>query len=309
MKIAVLGATSHIAKNLIRLWLVESEVDLYLFARNPVAVDEFVTQLGYSGIRPALTFADFDQTEYAAVINCVGFGTPTSLRAAGSSLFSVTEHYDSMVMAYLEKNPDCVYVNMSSGAVYWGSFSTPVNESTAASFLVNRLQPADHYALTKLYSEVKHRAATWARIFDVRIFSFFSRHIDPEAGFLLSDIVRCIRDHSVFVTGPSDLVRDYIHPEDLFRLVKACIACGPRTNCALDAYSREPVSKMDLLEYYRTEWNLEIEFSAGETGVDASGKKDLYCSQFRLARDRLGYQPRYTSLETIAAETRKIFNL
>lgn len=308
MKIAVLGATSHIAKNLIRLWLADPGVDLHLFARNPVAVDGFVTQLGYSGIRPAFTFADFGQTEYAAVINCVGFGNPASLRDAGYSLFTVTEYYDSMILAYLENNPDCVYVNMSSGAVYRGAFSAPVDDSTAASFLVNNLQPADRYALAKLYSEIKHRAASGLSIIDLRVFSFFSRHIDPAAGFLLSDIVRCVRDRSVFVTGQGDLVRDYIHPEDLFCLVNACIASGPGTNCAIDAYSREPVSKSDLLEYYRAEWDLKVEFRDGNTGVDASGKKDLYCSQFRKARDLFGYQPGYSSLETVASETRVIFN-
>ena len=221
--IAILGATSHIAKS---CPVTCRSGDLHLFARNPVAVDGFVTQLGYSGIRPVLTFADFGQTEYAAVINCVGFGNPASLRDAGYSLFTVTGYYDSMILAYLENNPDCVYVNMSSGAVYRGAFAAPVGISTKSVFDVNALGPADFYALAKLHSEARHRAAPDLNIIDLRVFSFFSRHIDPGAGFLLSDIIACLLEKAV-LTGARNVRTMFTR-----RTFRPCQALQRTVNCA-----------------------------------------------------------------------------
>jgi len=305
--VAILGATSHIAKNLVRLFLAQGDVRLVLFAREPACAAAFAGMHAPAGTEFATPpLSGFAGGEYDLIVNCIGFGEPRRLQASGGSLFTVTEQYDNLVLQYLAGHPDCIYVNMSSGAVYRGAFGAPVEDDTPAVFRVNEPHPADSYAVAKLHSEIKHRAAVGCNIFDLRIFSFYSRHIDPDAGFFLSDIVASISGGLPFVTGDNEIVRDYVHPEDLYALVRAC-ACRRGLNCAVDVYSRAPVAKSELLEYFRRIWNLDVRMRKDSGTGGPSGNKDIYCSASRRAARLVGYDPKHTSLEAVAAETRALF--
>ncbi len=74
--IAVLGATSHIAKGLIYNFNKKSqEYDLTLFARNIEKTEEFCNKekINPSNIKE---FNSFDDGIYDVIINCVGEGKP-----------------------------------------------------------------------------------------------------------------------------------------------------------------------------------------------------------------------------------------
>ena len=75
MKIAILGSTSHIAKNLIDRF---KQKDLYLFSRSRKNLDSFI------------------DGNYDVVINCIGVGTPNKLKDLGTEIFRFTEYYDNL---------------------------------------------------------------------------------------------------------------------------------------------------------------------------------------------------------------------
>ena len=249
MKIAILGATSHIAKGLIYNLGRGGEYDLRLFARSPDRVDEFLAGIGLSGRFQAKAFDEFDKDSYVAIVNCVGIGDPGKLKDAASAIFRITETFDNLVLGHLERHQESLYINFSSGAVYGTDFTSPVGDDSRAVFNINPMDPGAYYGIAKLHSETKHRALKDFRIVDLRIFGYFSRFIDLDAKYMISEIVSCILHGKEFVTNPEDIVRDYIHPEDLASLVKLCIDKSD-LNDAFEVASLQPARKLEILEKF-----------------------------------------------------------
>lgn len=82
-RIAILGATSHIAKGLINNFLDSNEFNLHLYTRSPDKVDNFLECIGKpvdNGCVIHEGYRDFDDFSYDAVINCVGVGTKNELK-------------------------------------------------------------------------------------------------------------------------------------------------------------------------------------------------------------------------------------
>lgn len=305
MKVAILGATSHIAKNLIYFFCKDPQYELSLFARNAGAVQAFLQAIGSATTPIILGFDAFPAGDYDAVINCVGIADPCKQKAAGVELFRLTERFDNLVLDYLGSHEQIVYVNFSSGAVYGTAFETGVTEESAAVIAVNKIGPADYYRISKLNSEAKHRAMPNRKIIDLRVFSFFSRFIDLEAGFLLCEMTRCAMEHRVFHTNAVDIVRDYVAPSDLFALVELCLRVG-KDNLALDAYSAKPVRKSELIELFAREFGLETQVD--ETSrTSATGTKVAYYSCNRTAGRILKYAPQKQALDSIKHEANNLY--
>jgi len=207
---------------------------------------------------------------------------------------------------YLLENPTSLYINMSSGVVYGKNFSNPA--TNVASFLinVNEISLGDYYALAKVYSEAKHRARTDLNIVDLRIFSYFSRFIDRNAGYLITEILNALDEKTVFRTTPENIVRDYVHPDDLFFLIEGCIKKG-KINDFFDVYSAAPLSKFALLDHLTKTLGLVYEVDQEAAFINATGIKSFYYSQNKKAEMIFDYKPRYNSLETIEMEIRTFF--
>lgn len=300
MKIAILGATSHIAKGLIYNLGRGGEYDLRLFARSPDRVSEFLAAVSLGGRFQAKTFDEFDRGEYDAIVNCVGFGDPGKLKDAGSEIFRVTETFDNLALGHLERRQESIYINFSSGAVYGTDFSSPADENTRASFDINPMDPAGHYGIAKLHSEARHRAMKDFRIVDLRIFSYFSRFIDLDAKYMMSEIVSCILHGKEFVTDSEDIVRDYVHPEDLASLVRLCIAKRD-LNDAFDVCSLRPVKKFEILEKFSSSYGLKYTVGKNCNVPAVTGRKINYFSTNIRVRN-VGYTPRFTSLDGVLQE-------
>lgn len=300
MNIAILGATSHIAKNLIYFFCKDPQYQLLLFARNLSAVRSFVLTIGSVTTPVILGFEAFAAGDYDAVINCVGIADPGKQKNAGIELFRLTEHFDNMVLDYLANHDQTVYVNFTSGAVYGTSFASGVTEESEAVIAVNNIGPADYYRIAKLNSEAKHRAMVDRRIIDLRVFSFFSRFIDLEAGFLLCAMTRCAKEHKVFHTNAVDIMRDYVAPSDLFALVATCIRTNVG-NLALDVYSVNPVRKSELIELYAHEFGLEAHNDETRQFF-ATGMKLSYYSSNLSASHVFGYSPVFSSIDAVRNE-------
>jgi len=308
MRIALLGATSHIAKGLVFSFLRRGvEDEYYLFARNTAGVTAFLKSLDKGPdtfiVRDLNSFEHLEP-KYDVIINCVGIGDPVKLRNAGAEIFFIVEEYDRRVIRYLEHWPETRYANFSSGAVYGRDFPSPAEEGTVLHIPTNNLSIEHSYAIAKINSETKHRALHEYHIADIRVFSYFSRFIDLESEFFLTGIVRALRAGSVFQTDPANMVRDYVTPYDLFSLVMLCVKCAP-LNDSFDLYSRGEVSKFDVLSHMEKNFGLRYRVRESTDYTTVTGRKSNYYSVNHKAR-KLGYQPKYSSLEGIDIEMRAL---
>ena len=301
MHIAILGATSQIAKDLI-LSMVKADrgEKLFLFARQPAGVDAWLDANGLSRHFPVADYAAFSGADYDAILNFVGVGDPARAAAMGSAIFDVTLQYDQLVLDYLQYHPTCRYLFLSSGAAYGGAFAEPVQRTSKATVTINDLPPQEWYGVAKLHAECRHRALRDQAIIDIRVFNYFSRTQDLAARFLLTDIIRSIRDQTVLQTNSGYMVRDYLHPADFHNLVCALLS-SPQANAAVDCYSLAPLDKPTLLDSMQQEFGLRYEITVAPHAVNATGAKPFYYSVNDRASD-FGYVPTRTSIAGVMEE-------
>jgi len=300
MRIAILGATSQIARDLIVSFSEVEEHELFLFARSPDSVVEWLASVGLKGSYRVDGFAGFAQQNYDAVINFVGVGNPAQLVALGNTIFDITLRYDEMVLDYLRTHPACRYLFLSSGSAYGSKFDNPATRDTPAVIPLNDLAASSWYGVAKLHAECRHRAHPGLAINDIRVFNYFSRTQDVSARFLISDILRAIREQTTLQTSSDFIVRDYLHPFDFHRLVRALLST-PANNAPVDCYSLAPIDKPSLLAAMHDRFGLRYEISGQSASVNATGHKTHYYSENRRAAE-LGYQPAWTSLEGVLSE-------
>ena len=305
MRIAILGATSQIAKDLVLSFCAQSSHELELYARRPAVVSQWLASVGLVGRYAVADFAAFSaDAHFDAILNFVGVGNPAQAAAMGASILDVTLKYDEMALDYVRQHPDCRYIFLSSGAAYGASFDEPVNENTKAIIAINNLQPQDWYAVAKLHAECRHRSLPHLAIVDIRVFNYFSHTQDMSARFLMTDVLRAIRDKTILKTSPDYIVRDFLHPSDFYKLVDALLS-SPVINVAVDCYSRAPIDKPSLLAAMQEKFGLKYEIVQAGAGVNATGGKPHYYSRTTRAAD-FGYQPTLTSLEGIVKEMQMI---
>jgi nucleoside-diphosphate-sugar epimerase len=306
--IAILGCTGHIGKNILLKLINDTEHTLYLFSRSKENISELLKKHHISSNN--INIIDYNELlnfNYDVIINCVGFGDPKKVRDSNYQIFQVTERFDNLVLDYLRKiNRNCLYINFSSGAAYGTDFIEPATIQSVTDYKINSINAKDSYSVSKFYSEAKHRVLQDYNIVDVRVFGFFSEYIDLNTRFFLSDIINSIIQRSVFQTSPEHMIRDYVHPDDLYQLLILIIE-KHNLNLALDLYSKKPISKKEMLNYFSNEYGVEIEFPKEYEENTITGLKPNYYSLYEKAAS-LGYSPKYSSLEVIVDITQKILN-
>ena len=304
IRVALIGATSHIAKGLIACWSQHQDRELFLYARSPERVREFLNQLEkcQSEVFPIDAFSN---NQCDVVVNCVGIGSPQKLKENLEDIFRITSSFDDMILDYLSGHPQTLYVNLSSGAVYGSDFSQPVGEQSQARFCINDLESEEFYGIAKLHAEARHRALPGLNIVDLRIFGYFSRYIDLNDKFLLSEILSCLKNKQLLVTSPVNIWRDFLHPHDLVSLIESCIAHCP-LNTAYDAYSNKEVSKFEILDFFADAYGLQYKIDESYQSMAVTGQKSCYYPTGRKAQG-IGYAPTLTSIEGIKAEMSAIF--
>ncbi|CAN4276140.1 WcaG Nucleoside-diphosphate-sugar epimerases [Methylophilaceae bacterium] len=306
MRIAVLGATSQIAKDLILSFSTQEDHHLNLFARRPDCVKKWLDNVGLAERYLVDEFGGFGAQEFDAIINFVGVGNPAQTAAMGASIYDVTLQYDELSLNYVRHHPECRYVFLSSGAAYGSCFNSPVDAGTKGTIDINNLQPQDWYGVAKLYAECRHRAHPELPIIDIRVFNYFSRTQDMNARFLITDIVRAIRDNTVLQTSAEYMVRDFIGPSDFYQLIKA-ILTSPANNDVLDCYSKAPIDKPTLLAAMQDRFGLKYEISKTNASVNATGSKSHYFSLNDKAKN-YGYHPALSSIDSILIEAESLIN-
>lgn len=298
MHIAILGANSQIARDLMPFFL--PSVTLYLFVRRKSETMEWVESQDLACRVVVFEYDDFFNNRYSAIINFVGSGNPAKTAELGSEIFEITQRFDSKAIKYLDLDPCCKYIFFSSGAAFGSVFDEPVHENTTAMVDLNHFNHQDWYGVAKLYAECCHRARPDLSIADLRVFSYFSRSQNINARFLLSDAARAIIERRTLLISDDPMERDYIHPEDLFQLISLILGQS-KFNGAMDCYSKSPVSKMQLMDALFERYGLKVEISSSTGVVNATGFKKKYYSLDKRAQS-IGYFPKYDSLEGILVE-------
>jgi nucleoside-diphosphate-sugar epimerase len=301
MKIAIIGATSQIAKDFISQ--CSDEHALLLFSRKTKQVEQFMFDIGYKNF-VALDYGVLKGRQFYvdAVINFVGVGDPARLAEMKGEIFEVTKKYDEIALQFLRR-PDTKYIFLSSGAAYGGTFDEPARYGEKMTY-PQEITPQHYYGLAKWMAEIKHRTMFDKHIVDLRVFSYFSHTQPLNLKFMIMEMMQAILrqrgiDTTPYAVDDTDIVRDYIGPEDLHRLI-FCILEAPGFNGSIDAYTKEPISKHALLrvldEFYGLDYIVTERIFSAPTGI-----KPNYYSEYYKA-SALGYQPQMTSLETILKE-------
>lgn len=307
MRIAILGATSEIAKDLILSLSKSCAHELTLFSRDRAAIDAWCKKLGINENYQCLDYQKFDSSVfYDAIINFVGSGNPAKTLAMGPTIFDINQKFDDMVLAYLKKYPHCRYLYMSSGAAYGSNFENPVNRKTKSLIDINDFQVQDYYSFSKLYSECRHRLLEDFLIVDIRIFNYFSSTQDLGSSFLIADIMRAILNNTLLTVSSENIVRDFLHPHDFYQLINT-ILCSNPVNDVVDAYTLSPINKMDLLDCMKHNFGLQYAVSHSNVNVNAVGNKPNYFSLNKRAAD-FGYKPNFSSLSGVLDQAKEIIH-
>ena len=301
MRLAILGASSNIAQDLILSFFKNKGYFISLFGRNVELIENWAYSENLDTSYQVQPYSAFNNSQkYDVIFNFVGIGDPVKAQNMGSDIFKITEQYDDMALNYINYHQQTKYIFLSSGAVFGGDYQEPVNKNTVAMIDVNNLNSTDWYAIAKLYVEAKHRACSNLSIVDVRVFNYFSHTQDMNAKFLITDIVRALKNKKVFKTSADNFVRDFITPPDFYNLIQAIIDFKPM-NIALDCYTKSPVSKFDLLDEMESKFGLKYEIDESVSIVNATGVKFNYYSINYMAKS-LGYKPKNFSLDGIIQE-------
>jgi nucleoside-diphosphate-sugar epimerase len=309
MRIAIFGATSELAKDLILSFAKNNMHSLALFARRPEAVEQWLTRVKLPNKYDVLSFDNLQTTDaFDAIINFVGAGNPAKTAALGSSIFDITQKYDDLALQYLEAHPACKYIFMSSGAAYCSSFEEPADENTKSHIGINHLKPQDWYGIAKLYAECRHRALPKQSIIDIRVFNYFSHTQDMAARYLITDIIRAIKNKMELETSSNFMMRDYLHPADFYQLVEL-ILTSHACNTSVDCYSQSPINKLHLLKIMREEFGLICNVTAEDQDVKAMRDKSNYFSKNKKAFHVFKYYPAYSSESALVEQAHMFFKI
>ena len=301
MRIAIFGGTSQIAKDFVLSSSHFGNDELILFSRAAKTVDYWLRENGLADRHSAQDYAEFETASpYNAIMNFVGVGDPAKALKMGSAIFEVTEQYDRLAINYLRRHAQCRYIFMSSGAAYLSDFQEPANTATVSALQLNQMQNRDWYGISKMYAEARHRADPQLAIVDIRIFNYFSHTQDMSAAYFMTQVAQSIANKTILTTSSDPMVRDYSHPLDFYQLVSKIIG-SPIVNCAVDAYSQEPIDKATLLRVMESSFGLQYQVSNNASHPNATGLKPFYYSEDHSA-SRFGYEPQYSSLEGIERE-------
>lgn len=287
--IALLGATGYVGESLAYRLASKAGEPLVLFARNPsrLSAETWSRQIS---IRP---IGDFHAAEFDLIVNAIGAGDPERIAAMGADILEITETWDRRVLETMRE--DARYVFFSSGAVY-GSFAAPASEVSQLSLPVNRLGSVPPYTMAKLYAEARHRFNPAMAILDVRIFAYADERIRRDGKFFLAELARSVATGNVFETSSDDMIRDYAGAEELAMLIECWRAAGA-PNAVMDLYSKQPISKLDLLDHIKRRYATKIRYRTSDR-PNPTGTKTNYFSNNRAA-EAVGYKPMRTSLEIV----------
>src|SRR4051812_5897517 len=110
-RVAILGASSQIARDLVAAFAHRASQAPILYVRDVAAAQQWQAGLGLSF--PVHTYAEYGREPHDAVINFVGVGDPQRAARMGGDIFGITQQYDDLVLEHLRRHPDRRYIFLS----------------------------------------------------------------------------------------------------------------------------------------------------------------------------------------------------
>jgi hypothetical protein len=285
MNIAIWGGTGHIGHILYDIFSINGH-NCHCYVRNIEKAKSCLPSNGFS------SFSQFPSRKYDILINGISAGAVHEC-----FLFETLEKWDWRMIEFAKEHPKCCCVSISSGAAYGRDFYAPADEETSMTLYPNNVEKNQVYGLIKLMCEQRHRSFHDLPLVDLRLFSFFTRHMDLDQPFFLSDVIKAIRNGDVLVTQESDFYRDFTHPDDFADLI--CLCAEKKVNAGYDLYSKSPIKKSEILDAFAERYGLR--YSNGEVWQSLTGNKSHYFSTSRKAAE-LGYAPKFSSLDVLIGE-------
>ncbi len=303
VKVIILGANSHIAKGLIFNFAGNNDYLLYLYTTDKNKTKKFIRTLD---VKNKIFIKDYNipfPKNADLLINCIGPGTPKSMQGRYEKWFFLLEKFDNLCLSYLADNKKTLYVHFSSGAVY-GTLKDAATKDTTNDFPVNDLKWQRFYGLSKLYTEGKHRSLPDYNIVDLRVFAYFSRFVNIDEDYFLPNILTAIKNNTVLEITPNDMVRDFISPQDLFKLILTCLKyCQKQTlNLPIDIRSKKPITKKQILNFFAKNYGLRYKVSKTLKMMNSGGIKNSYFSKYKEPFKKIGFKPSQTSFDTLKTE-------
>jgi nucleoside-diphosphate-sugar epimerase len=133
------------------------------------------------------------------------------------------------------------------------------------------------------------------------MFAFFSRFIDLNTQYFMSDVCNSIINKIPLRTSEDNFFRDFIHSNDLAQIIELCVIS--KANASYDLYSKTPVSKWEIIDHCSKFFDMN--YIKDSILNSPTGKKNNYFSLNHNA-ENIGYKPQYTSLDVISNELIKI---
>ena len=105
-RIAIVGASSQIAKDLIRSFAAAGRSALLLYVRYLDTTKAWVAEQNLEVVCTVHGYEAYGELSHDVVINFVGVGDPRRAAEMGASIFEITASFDDMVLTDLARNPD-----------------------------------------------------------------------------------------------------------------------------------------------------------------------------------------------------------
>jgi len=221
-----------------------------------------------------------------AVINAEGPGDP-KVHKNTKNIFKLFNNLDNKILKFISKNPKIKYINISSGIV--------LNVSK-----LSKNKNKYDYANTKFYLEKKHRGYKNLKIYDLRVFGFFSRFISPEAGYFLSEILKSLKEKSILNVDSYNNVNDFIGGYDLSNFIKILIN-GNFTNRYFNLLSKKRSKKFEILKFFKKYYGLK--FTINKSLILNRKYKKIKLINKKFANSST-FKPKYSSMSLIKKEVK-----
>ncbi len=274
-RIALLGATGHIAKNIIVRGLIDPNQEWSLFSRRPQYVQTFIeNEVVSPQPHQNLDYQDFEKTNYDVIINTVGITENEVLINHPSAIFEA-DSIDTRVLSYLLNGHEATrYIHFSSGAVYGDVYDEEVTTEYSR-IPISPIEKEHYYGISKLYLEARHRAYPQLLISDIRIYNFFSRFIDLNSKYLVVQLINACREVRVFETSSEAIYRDFLHPDDLWAILQYLFDSKDAFP-TIEPASLEKISKSDMIQLFVESFGLIVYINKNSTQSTKENKTYYY---------------------------------
>ena len=143
------------------------------------------------------------------------------------------------------------------------------------------------------------------KIYDLRVFGFFSRYISYDAGFFLSQILKSIKNNKILKIDPNNKLLDYIGGYDLYIFLKKIINKNYSSG-TFNLLSRRSVNKFEILRFFKKKYNLKFSIKKIKYPCENNLKRSLINKNKKVIRS-IFFRPKYSSIELIKSEVKYMF--